>query len=108
MVLAKVGCRAYGNFDCFSLILPQVHNILGLVFGDGKSLILFYLILYHILMVLYVPWIINIEPPFTTTTPGGYMFQVQTLCLYPLSLFSCKVSQFFDSIEQLQMLCAKK
>jgi hypothetical protein len=66
------------------------------------------ILFYHILVVLYVPWIINIEPPFIVTTLGGYMFQVQTLWLYPLCLLACKVLQFFDSIKHLQMLCAKK
>jgi uncharacterized membrane protein YdjX (TVP38/TMEM64 family) len=98
MALAKVQCHACGSSHCFSLILPQVHNVLGLVSSlDGKSPILLYFILYHILVVLSVPWIINIELPFTTTTLGGYMFQVQTLCLYPLCLLTCKVPQFFDS-----------
>lgn len=109
MALAEVGFCACGSSHCFSLTLPQVHNALGLVSGlDGRSPILLYLILYHILVVLCVPWIINIEPPFTTTKLGGYMFQVQTLCLYPVCLLACKVPQPFDSTEQLQMLCAKK
>jgi len=52
MVLAEVGCRACVSSHCFSLTLPQVHNTWGLVSNlDGRSPTLFYLILYHILVV---------------------------------------------------------
>ncbi len=108
MALAEVGCCACGSSHCFSLTLPQIHNTLGLVSGlDGRSPILLYLILYHILVVLCVPWIINIEPPFTTTKLGGYMFQVQTLCLYPVCLLACKGLTLWFNRAVATVVCEK-
>jgi hypothetical protein len=109
MALVKVGCYAYGNFHCFSLILPQVHNVLGLVSGlDGKSPILLYLILYHILVVLSVLGSSKYRTTFhCNNTRWLYVPSLNIVLVSPLFV-SCKVLQFFDSTKQLQMLCEEK
>jgi len=98
MALAKVGSFTCESFHCFSLTLSQVHNALGLVSSlDGKSRILLYLILYHILVVLFVPWIINIEPP----SLQQHWVVIQSKFRHcACILFVCLLAKFLNSLIQ--------